>query len=76
MENEVRIDRSEVMKLYESCISNLSVHSIGQWLKATTDGQYIVVPQKDILHLCHAFNDIEEGMLETIDIAKDLEQWM
>lgn len=76
MENEVRIDRSEVIKLYESCISNLSVHSIGQWLKATTDGQYIVVPQKDILHLCHAFDDIEEGMLETIDIAKDLEQWM
>ena len=76
MENEVRIDRSEVIKLYESCISNLSVHSIGQWLKATTDSQYIVVPQKDILHLCHAFVDIEDGMLNTIEIAKDLENWM
>jgi hypothetical protein len=76
MENNLKIDRSEVMKLYESCISNLSVHSIGQWLKATTDNQYVVLPKKDIVHLCHAFNDIEEGMLETIEIAKDLEQWM
>jgi hypothetical protein len=76
MENEIRIDRCEVIKLYESCISNLSVHSIGQWLKAITDSQYVVVPMKDIVHLCHAFDDIEEGMLETIDIAKDLEKWM
>jgi hypothetical protein len=76
MENNLKIDRCEVMKLYESCIGNLSVHSIGQWLKTTTDGQYIVVPQKDIVHLCHAFDDIEDGMLNTIEIAKDLENWM
>ncbi len=76
MEKKIRIDRCEVMKLYESCISNLSVHSVGQWLKAITDGQYIVVPQKDIVLLCHAFDDIEDGMLNTIEIAKDLENWM
>jgi len=76
MKKEIRIDRCEVMKLYESCISNLSVHSIGQWLKVTTDGQYIVVPQKDIVYLCHAFDDIEDGMMNTIEIAKDLENWM
>ena len=76
MENNFKIDRCEVMKLHESCISSLSVHSIGQWLKVTTDGQYIVVPQKDIVHLCHAFDDIEDGMLNTIEIAKNLENWM
>lgn len=76
MENNLKIDRCEVMKLYESCISSLSVRSIGQWLKSTTDGQYIVVPQKDIVHLCHAFDDIEDGMLNTIEIAKNLENWM
>ena len=71
-----KIPRSEIIKLYESSLNEVSAHSIGQWLKTTTDGQYIVVPQKDIVHLCHAFNDIEEGMLETIEIAKELENWI
>jgi hypothetical protein len=71
-----KIPRSEILKLYESSLNEVSAHSIGQWLKTTTDGQYIVVPQKDIVHLCHAFNDIEEGMLETIEIAKELENWI
>jgi len=71
-----KIPRSEILKLYESSLNEVSAHSIGQWLKTTTDGQYIVVPQKDIVHLCHAFNDIEEGMLETIEIAEELENWI
>ena len=71
-----KIPRSEILKLYESSLNEVSVHSIGQWLKSKTEDKYIVVPQKDIVHLCHAFDDIEDGMLNTIEIAKDLENWI
>jgi hypothetical protein len=71
-----KIPRSEILKLYESSFNEVSAHSIGQWLKSKTEDKYIVVPQKDILHLCHAFDDIEDGMMNTIEIAKDLENWI
>jgi hypothetical protein len=71
-----KIPRSEILKLYESSLNEVSAHSIGQWLKSKTEDKYIVVPQKDIVHLCHAFDDIEDGMMNTIEIAKDLENWI
>jgi hypothetical protein len=71
-----KIPRSEILKLYESSLNEVSAHSIGQWLKSKTKDKYIVVPQKDIVLLCHAFDDIEDGMLKTIEIAKDLENWI
>ena len=71
-----KIPRSEILKLYESSLNEVSAHSIGQWLKSKTEDKYIVVPQKDIVLLCHAFDDIEDGMLKTIEIAKDLENWI
>ena len=52
MENtQTRIDRSCVMNLYNSSISDLSPHSIGQWLKVTTEDKYVVVPKSDIMKL-------------------------
>lgn len=71
-----KIPRSEILKLYESSLNEVSAHSIGQWLKSKTENKYIVVPQKDIVQLCHAFEDIEDGMMNTIEIAKDLENWI
>lgn len=46
--NNIKIPRSEILKLYESCTSSISPHSIGQWLKSKTDNQYVVVPRINI----------------------------
>jgi len=49
MENkDIRIARSEILKLYESCLKDLSPHSIGQWLKAKTNNEYVVVPKESV----------------------------
>lgn len=39
-----KIPRTEILKLYESSLNEISPHSIGQWLKSRTDNKYIVVP--------------------------------
>ena len=40
------IPRTEILKLYESSLNEVSAHSIGQWLKSKTDKEYIVVPME------------------------------
>ena len=55
-----KIPRKEILKLYESCLNEVSAHSVGQWLKSVTEKQFVVIPREEILHLCHAFDDIEE----------------
>ena len=54
-----RIDRSCVMNLYNSAISDLSPHSIGQWLKVTTEDKYVVVPKSDIMKLGGQIEDLK-----------------
>lgn len=76
MEKEIRIDRCEVMKLYESCLSNLSVHSIGQWLKATTDGQFIIIPREQAEQVIDCAVNIKHFSDELSYIQEDIEQWM
>ncbi len=76
MENNLKIDRCEVMKLYESCISSLSVHSIGQWLKVATNDTFVVVPKEYITvnNLAIGRLTAETGVL--IASAEELNQWM
>lgn len=76
MEKEIRIDRCEVMKLYESCISNLSVHSIGQWLKAATDGQFVILPRETAEQVIDCAVNIKHFSDELSYIQEDIEQWM
>jgi hypothetical protein len=76
MENNLKIDRSEVMKLYESCISNLSVHSIGQWLKATTDEQFVILPRETAEQAIDCAVNIKHFSDELSYIQEDIEQWM
>ena len=71
-----KIPRTEILKLYESCLNEISAHSVGQWLKSVTEKQFVVIPREEILHLCHAFDDIEEGVLTTIETAKDIQEWL
>ena len=60
MKNNLKIDRTEVMKLYESCISSLSVHSIGQWLKSKTDGKFVIIPKEHEIFLFAYLKDTQQ----------------
>lgn len=68
----VMIPRSKVLKLYESCLNEVSAHSIGQWLKATTNNEYAVVPIDDVLSICNWTDNIELAVIENSHITKEL----
>lgn len=73
----VMIPRSEVLKLYESCLNEVSPHSIGQWLKATTNNEYVVVPRISVKRIYDWTGDIELAVIENSHITKELfENWM
>ena len=55
-----KIPRSEIIKLYESSLNEVSAHSIGQWLKSKTEDKYIVVP----LVLIHIIPNYKEDFAE------------
>lgn len=76
MENNLKIDRCEVMKLYESCISGVSVHSIGQWLKTTTDGQFIIIPKEKAEQVIDCAVNIKHFSDELNYVQEDIEKWM
>lgn len=50
MEN-INISRSEILKLSSSMLNEISPHSLGQWLKSTTDDKYVVIPKSAILEI-------------------------
>lgn len=76
MENNLKIDRCEVIKLYESCLSSLSVHSIGQWLKTTTDGQFIIIPREQAEQVIDCAVNIKHFSDELNYVQEDIERWM
>ena len=76
MENNFKIDRCEIMKLYESCLSRLSVHSIGQWLKTTTDGQFIIIPRENAEQVIDCPVNTKHFSDELNYVREDIEQWM
>jgi hypothetical protein len=68
----VMIPRSEVLKLYESCLNEISAHSVGQWLKATTNNKYVVVPRDSVQSIYEWTNDIVIGATENALITEEL----
>ena len=76
MRNNLKIDRTEVMKLYESCISSLSVHSIGQWLKSKTDGKFVIIPRKLAKQIVDCSVNIKELSDELSDVQEEIKEWM
>lgn len=48
---KINISRSEILKLSSSMLNDISPHSLGQWLKSTTDDRYVVVPKSAILEM-------------------------
>jgi len=74
--DQTRIDRSCVMNLYNSIVTDLSPHSVGQWLKVTTDNEYVVVP-KDIMS--QLASGVSEMVVESTEMEyriKELENWL
>ena len=46
--NEIRIPRSEILKLYESSLNEISAHIVGQWLKSVTESKFVVIPTESV----------------------------
>ena len=61
-----KIPRTEILKLYESSLNEISPHSIGQWLKSKTDEKYVVVPVFSI-------EIFPEKMQKSLDVIKKTE---
>lgn len=45
----ILIPRWEVIKLSSDIVSEISTHSLGQWLKEQTNDEFIVVPREFVL---------------------------
>ena len=56
-----KIPRTEILKLYESSLNEVSAHSIGQWLKVATNNEFVVVPRLFVLNMM-------QGIQKTKDI--------
>jgi len=56
-----KIPRTEILKLYESSLKEVSAHSIGQWLKIATNNEFAVVPRLFVLNMM-------QGIQKTKDI--------
>jgi hypothetical protein len=46
-----KIPRSEILKLYKSCLNQVSTHSLTQWLNTVTNDELIIVPRLFILNI-------------------------
>lgn len=72
-----KIPRKEILKLYESSLNEISAHSVGQWLKAITDNEYVVVPRDSIKRIYDWTGDIELAVIENSHITKELfKNWL
>ena len=76
---KIRIPRAEILKLYESALSDISPHSIGQWIKSKTDGEYIVIPTERVRQI----EDCTINITEIFDVhnllkqvQEDLKNWL
>ncbi len=71
-----KIPRSEIIKLYESCLNEISAHSVGQWLKAATEKQFVVIPIENIEQIIDCSVNIKEFSNELTYVQEDLEKWL
>jgi hypothetical protein len=49
-----KIPRSEILKLYESSLDEISTHSINQWLKVVTNNEFCVLPNMLFINFIEA----------------------
>jgi len=71
-----KIPRSEIIKLYESCLNEISAHSVGQWLKTVTENKFLVVPIENIEQIIDCSVNIKEFSNELTYVQEELENWI
>ena len=72
-----KIPRTEILKLYESSLNEVSTHSIGQWLKSKTEDKYIVVPVENIKIVLGASWDVSDAVDRITNSMEELkENWL
>ena len=72
-----KIPRTEILKLYENSLNEVSAHSIGQWLKSKTEDKYIVVPVENIKIVLGASRDVSDAADRITNSMEELkENWL
>ncbi len=71
-----KIPRTEILKLYESCLNEVSAHSVGQWLKSVTEKQFVVIPIESVEQIIDCSVNIREFSNELTYVQEDLEKWL
>ena len=71
-----KIPRTEILKLYESCLSEVSAHSVGQWLKTVTEKQFVVIPIESAEQIIDCSVNIRVFSNELTYVQEDLEKWL
>ena len=75
-----KIPRTEILKLYESSLNEVSAHSIGQWLKNTTNDEFCVVPRLLVINLIEAIEQLESpNLYETLNERwnfEEMKEWL
>ena len=69
-----KIPRTEILKLYESSLNEVSAHSVGQWLKIVTEKQFVVIPIEIIEQLIDCSVNIKEFSNILTFVQKDVEK--
>lgn len=73
-----QITREEILKLYTGTLKEVSVHSIGQWLKVVTKDQFIVIPKNYIVDNSLSIDQIKaaiEKLSYNYELV-ELENWL
>ena len=72
-----KIPRTEILKLYESSLNEVSAHSISQWLKSKTEEKYTVVPIENIKIILGASEDVNDASDRINNSMEELkENWL
>lgn len=71
-----KIPRTEILKLYESCLNEVSAHSVGQCLKSVTEKQFVVIPIESVEQIIDCSVNIREFSNELTYVQEDLEKWL
>ena len=71
-----KIPRKEILKLYESCLNEVSAHSVGQWLKAATEKQFVVIPIESVEQIIDYSVNLKEFSDELTHVQEELQNWL
>ena len=70
-----KIPRTEILKLYESSLNEVSAHSISQWLKIATNNEFTVVPHLFVLNILEGITQMDsQNLYEALNERWDFEE--